>query len=52
MGKYRNEFSAKDINSGCRGFVEYTYVNDEKGATVFRNACGVQSREEFERAKK
>ncbi|MBO4327191.1 MAG: hypothetical protein J5950_07955, partial [Clostridia bacterium] len=45
-------YEPKDIGEGCRGFVEYTYVTDESGTTIFRNACGVQSREEYEKAKK
>ena len=44
-------YEPKDIGSGCRGFVEYTYAADETGTTIFRNACGVQSREEYEKAK-
>ena len=45
-------YEPKDIGSGCRGFAEYTYVEDETGTTIFRNGCGVQSREEFEKTKK
>lgn len=44
-------YEPKDIGDGCRGFVEYTYAADETGTTIFRNACGVQSREEYEKAK-
>ena len=44
-------YAPKDIGSGCRGFVEYTYAADETGTTIFRNACGEQSREEYEKAK-
>jgi hypothetical protein len=45
-------YEPKDIGDGCRGFVEYTYVEDDAGTTIFRNACGVQSREEYEKSKK
>ena len=45
-------YEPKNIGDGCRGFVEYTYVEDDAGTTIFRNACGVQSREEYEKSKK
>lgn len=45
-------YEPEDIGDGCRGFVEYTYAADETGTTIFRNACGVQSREEYEKANK
>ncbi|MBO4769652.1 MAG: RNA polymerase sigma factor [Clostridia bacterium] len=45
-------YEPKDIGDGCRGFVEYTYVADETGTTIFTNACGVQNREEYEKATK
>ena len=35
---------------GCHGSVEYTFDRDESGTVVFRNATGVQDREEFEAA--
>ena len=42
-------YEPKDISEGCRGFVEYTFVEDEGKTFVFKNACGVQDREEFEK---
>ena len=35
---------------GCHGSVEYTFDTDESGTIAFRNATGVQDRDEFEAA--
>ena len=35
---------------GCHGSVEYTYDSDETGTVIFKNATGVQDRDEYEAA--
>jgi len=43
-------YEAMGLKRGCHGSVEYTYDTDESGTVIFRNATGIQDREEFEAA--
>lgn len=41
-------YEPETLGEGLHASVEYTYVADEKGVTVFRNALGTQDRAVFE----
>ena len=41
----RYEPVGQPLPDGYRGWVEYTFSTDETGTVIFKNACGVQTRE-------
>ncbi len=44
-------YEAQNLTGGYHGSVEYTYLEDERGLTVFRDALGTQDRADYEAVK-
>ena len=45
-------YEPESLSDGWHGSVEYTFVVDESGTVLFRNALGTQDRENYEAAMK
>ena len=41
------KYEAQGLTNGFHASVEYTYLEDEKGLTIFKNALGTQDRENY-----
>ena len=44
-------YEAQNLENGYHGSVEYTYLEDEQGLTIFKAAFGTQDRAEYEKVK-
>ncbi len=45
------KYEAQGLENGYHGSVEYTYLEDEQGLTIFKAAFGTQDRAEYEKVK-
>ncbi|MBE6724571.1 MAG: RNA polymerase sigma factor [Ruminococcaceae bacterium] len=45
------KYEAQGLENGYHGYVEYTYLEDEQGLTIYKAAFGTQDREEYEKVK-
>ncbi|MBQ9468592.1 MAG: hypothetical protein IJU52_06270 [Clostridia bacterium] len=46
------KYEAQNLTHGWKGAVEYTFLEDENGLTIFRDALGTQDRADYEAEKK
>ncbi|MBQ7719936.1 MAG: sigma-70 family RNA polymerase sigma factor, partial [Clostridia bacterium] len=44
-------YEAQNLENGYHGSVEYTYLEDEQGLTIYKAAFGTQDRAEYEKVK-
>ncbi len=45
------KYEAQNLENGYHGSVEYTYLEDEQGLTIYKAAFGTQDRAEYEKLK-
>lgn len=45
------KYEAQELENGYHGSVEYTYLEDEEGLTIYKAAFGTQDRAEYEKVK-